>query len=213
MRKHRHAQAVGPEVRERARSSVGRWTEQVVEVHRDVGEREQPLLALRLEPVGQRRQRVAGLERRAEPVGVVPEEERERRQEADDQRRPTGATGAPRASRDRPFAPARAAGAPQRDRRARERQRRPGEERGADEQAHQERAPLAEQLGQQSSVRIDRDEVAGVPHAAAGRHPPDLGPEAQQQDAAANRSRRRATPIRPGTHQREHDARSRRGPR
>ena len=37
----------------------GQVEEEVVEVHRDVGEREQPELALALEEGGQRRQRVA----------------------------------------------------------------------------------------------------------------------------------------------------------
>ncbi len=73
---------------------------------------------------------------------------------------------------------------PQRDRRPEEGDRRPGEERRTDEEAQEDRALLAEQLGQDQHREDDRDEVAGVPHAATRRDPPHLRPEAEQQDEA-----------------------------
>ena len=56
--------------------------QEVVEVHRDVHEREQTLRPLRLEERRQRRQRVAGLERRPEADLVVGEEGNDGRQDA-----------------------------------------------------------------------------------------------------------------------------------
>ena len=62
--------------------------EEVVEVHRDVDQGEEPLVAEDLEERRQRRQRVARLERRPEPDLVVGEEGHDGREHADGQPEP-----------------------------------------------------------------------------------------------------------------------------
>src|SRR5439155_7773111 len=75
-------QPVGPEVR-RVRDERRKMREQEIEVHPEMDRREQALVPDGLEPWRQGRQSVAGFEGRPEAQLVVPEEERDAREDAE----------------------------------------------------------------------------------------------------------------------------------
>ena len=131
----------------------------------------------------QRGQRVAGFERVAEPDDVVREEPDDRRQHAGRQQRPTRATGSCAAVASPRVQPRqRAAG-----RRTGSRTRRGARVRNAAPASRpiRQRPLPAPQLDQAGQRQDRRDQVAGVPDAAARGDPQDLGGEPEQQDQPA----------------------------
>ena len=155
-------------------------------------EREQALLALLLEERRQRRERIAGLERstrtgpgcrrrRRRSTAATPSASRTHARQRD--RAPRRAIVRRAARLDRRTRRPRIE--QQRVERDREGQRRPGQERGPGQQPDQQRPLPAPQLDQAGRGQDRRDEVAGVPDAAARRDPQDLGREPEQERPAS----------------------------
>src|SRR5260370_34148965 len=109
-----------------------------------MGGGEEAELALLLQPVGQEREPVARLERRPEPRGVVPEEERERRQDAGDELEP----GAPRPAPRLPDAIGRKEERVERDREGERRASQEGETGEQPDQPCPARSPQLDQAGE-----------------------------------------------------------------
>ncbi len=188
----RHAEAVRLEVRERV-DRLREVVQEVIEVHPDVGDREQAEVALPLEELGERREGIAAL-RWASRTGSGCTRRRRRSKEA---RRARGrstvarpwfgqcwrCTSLPLDQRPRRPAPELDDGLRlehQGVERDGEGERSARQERRTSEQTDQPGPLPAPQLDEAGERQDRGDEMSGVPDTAAGGHPQDLRREAEQ---------------------------------